>query len=591
MREVQQLVQRFLARQIAIVELQSQFAQLLQDDPELATPAAAWLDAGEKDGLLSESLCACLKNVLVAYMAAANRGPDPRDSGVFDAIEVGAPGVAGVESAKHAAGAQAVETFVRAGGDENATRLTANDADVRDPAMLSIGSVVGERYELVERVGAGGMGMVFKARDALREEAQDRNPYVALKVMSEDFKQHPDSMIALQREVRRAQTLAHPNVITVHEFFKDGPHFYMTMELLEGSSLDALLNGELQGGVSMELAWPIIEGVGNALQYGHDKGIVHSDVKPGNIFVCNDGTVKSLDLGISRPIPVADAPESDQTVFDAGKRLGGLTPAYAALEMWVQDTPDPRDDIYALACVSYQLLAGRHPFDGQSARKAYDAQLEPERIESLSRGQWSTLAEGLSLRRADRTPTVDAFLKGIAPQSVVRARRRNIGLAVAVVAAVVGAIGVWYYGILVEDRTLDDRGRMSAQAGAPQPRPDLTPEQVSELDDLVQLGQIQLSQVGPGATAEDVMYLLSSGPNNATQIVNAVLNIDPGYESALKLRRQAFDLLLDKARAVSDDRPEIAISMTRAADAMIANQSDVFRLQRSICSDVPDACR
>lgn len=591
MKNVQHLVQRFLAREINIKDLQSQFAQLLQDDPALAARAAAWLDACEQDGLLSESLCTSLKNVLVAYIAAANQGPDPRDSGVFDAIEIGAPDASHVKAAKHAAGAEALETFVREEPDDDATRLNSDDKDTGDSKQWSLGSVVGGRYELVENIGAGGMGMVFKARDRLREEAQDRNPFVALKVMSEEFKRHPDSMIALQREVRRAQALAHPNVITVHEFFRDGPHFYMTMELLEGKPLDVLLNSDLQGGVPMERAWPIIEGVGNALQYGHDKGIVHSDVKPGNIFVCDDGAVKALDLGISRPIPVADAPESDQTVFDAGKRLGGLTPAYAALEMWVQDTPDPRDDIYALACVSYQLLTGRHPFDGQSARKAYDAQLAPERIETISRSQWSALAKGLSLRRGDRTPSVNAFLKGLGPQSVVRARRRNVALAAALVAAIVGAVGVWYYGIVVEDRALDDRGRMSAQSDVPQPRPDLTPDQVSELNDLVQLGQIQISQLDPESSAEDVLYLLSTGPNNAAQIVNAVLDVDPGYESALELRRRAFDLILQKARTVSNERPDIAMSMTRAADAMISDQSEVLRLQRSICRDAPEVCR
>ena len=93
------------------------------------------------------------------------------------------------------------------------------------------------------------MGKVFKARDRLRAEAQDRDPFIALKVLSERFKEHPDSMIALQRESRRAQTLAHPNVITVHEFFRDGPHFYMTMELLNGKPLDLLLQSDYSAGL------------------------------------------------------------------------------------------------------------------------------------------------------------------------------------------------------------------------------------------------------------------------------------------------------------------------------------------------------
>ena len=98
--------------------------------------------------------------------------------------------------------------------------------------------VVKERFVLVERLGSGGMGQVFKARDLRREEAQDRNPYIALKVLNTEVSAHPDSFMALQREARRASTLAHPNVVTVYDFDRDGSRIYMTMEYLEGRGLD-----------------------------------------------------------------------------------------------------------------------------------------------------------------------------------------------------------------------------------------------------------------------------------------------------------------------------------------------------------------
>jgi serine/threonine protein kinase len=600
MLELQNLLKQFLGRSIGLEELQRQFGILLEKEPRLAMTAAAWLDAGEKDGRLSAAVCTSLKNVLVAHMATRNQGPDPRDSGIFDAPDFTAVrDVADGDEAPPQAEAQ--ETFVRdsdetkLGSDTEAERITAQasgGASTDVDAILIIGSIIGGRYELISELGSGGMGKVFKARDRLRAEAQDRDPFIALKVLSERFKEHPDSMIALQRESRRAQTLAHPNVITVHEFFRDGPHFYMTMELLNGKPLDLLLQSDYSAGLEFEDAWPIIEGVGLALQYGHEKGIVHSDIKPGNIFVCTDGTVKVLDLGISRPIPVTDVPEAEQTVFDPGTRLGSLTPAYASLEMWNQDTPDPRDDIYALGCVAYLLLTGRHPFDGQSAREAFNQNLSPPKIEKIARSQWSALIDALSFRRDDRTKTVRQVLNRLAPQAVIRSKRRNalyIGAALAVVVAI---FGVRYYGLAVEDRAMDDRGRMATEiTDTPTPRTDLSAEQKEEIDSLMGIAQYQFASIPVDATAEDLSYVLSLGPNSVVQLTDTVLQVDPGYEAALDLKQQAFDLYLSTARRLRDAEDyTAAMALTRDADQVMPNTSTVLRLQRSICDASPETC-
>ena len=601
MLELQNLLKQFLGRSIGLEELQKQFGILLEEEPRLAMTAAAWLDAGEKDGRLSATVCTSLKNVLVTHMATRNQGPDPRDSGIFDAPDFTAVRNI-VDDDGAPAQAEAQETFVRdpdktkLGSDTDAERMTARSAPASAStdvdAILIIGSIIGGRYELISELGSGGMGKVFKARDRLRAEAQDRDPFIALKVLSERFKEHPDSMIALQRESRRAQTLAHPNVITVHEFFRDGPHFYMTMELLNGKPLDLLLQSDYSAGLEFEDAWPIIEGVGLALQYGHEKGIVHSDIKPGNIFVCTDGTVKVLDLGISRPIPVADVPEAEQTVFDPGTRLGSLTPAYASLEMWNQDTPDPRDDIYALGCVGYLLLTGQHPFDGQSAREAFNQNLSPPKIEKIARSQWSALIDALSFRRDDRTKSVRHMLNRLAPQAVIRSKRRTalyIGAAVAVVVAI---FGVRYYGLAVEDKAMDDRGRMATETTEiPTPRVDLTVEQQEEIDSLMGIAQYQFASIPAEATAEDLSYVLSLGPNSVVQLTDAVLQVDPGYEPALDLRRQAFDLYLSTAGNLRDaENYTAAMALTRDADQVIPNTSTVLRLQRSICDASPETC-
>ncbi|MCU7860768.1 MAG: protein kinase, partial [Candidatus Thiodiazotropha sp. (ex Lucinoma kastoroae)] len=90
-------------------------------------------------------------------------------------------------------------------------------------------------------LGRGGMGVVYKARDLRKVEAMDREPYIAVKVLSKDFQANPDSFIALQRESKKAQQLAHPNIVTVYDFDRDGPNVFMTMELLEGEPLDQLI--------------------------------------------------------------------------------------------------------------------------------------------------------------------------------------------------------------------------------------------------------------------------------------------------------------------------------------------------------------
>jgi serine/threonine protein kinase len=472
--------------------------------------------------------------------------------------------------------------------DDGATEVRSVEVDV----ALRVGSLIGGRYELQAQLGSGGMGKVFRARDRLRAEAQDREPHIALKILSDEFKDHPDSMIAMQREAKRAQTLSHPNVINVHDFFRDGPHLYLTMELLEGKPLDEMLRTEYWGGLPFEQAWPIIECVCNALAYGHEKGIVHSDIKPANIFVCDDGTVKVLDLGIARPIPLANAPESEQTTFDPGKRLGSLTPAYASLEMWYQDTPDPRDDIYALACVAYMLMTGVHPFKGKSAKKSVEEKAIPKRIESLSRGQWSALSGGLEFHRSDRIESVDQFRTLLEPQSLVRKRHRVVALAAILAIVILVPVSLSFYERVVEQRTMDDRGRLQAPiATAPAERPELTAAQQDEVDGLISLAEYQFESVRDETSADDIIYFLSDGPNNVSQLVDTVLRIDPGYEEALELRQRVFDVYLAKARQLEGEEAyQQAIRLTRNADDVIPNTGTVLRLQRSICESAPAAC-
>jgi serine/threonine protein kinase len=270
------------------------------------------------------------------------------------------------------------------------------------------GTIIKERFELLDVLGEGGMGMVYKARDLIKVEAKDRNPYLAIKVLNDNFKQHPESFIALQRECSRTQKLAHPNIATVYDFDRYGSMIYMTMQLLEGKPLNDFIKDDVpEGGLSFEEVFPMIEDMANALTYAHSQDIVHSDFKPGNSFITKDHGVQVLDFGIARAIK---RPGQDATLFDAGK-LGALTPAYASCEMLEEEEPDPRDDIFALAVVSYILLSGEHPFDKFPATLARDHGMEAKPIKKLTRAQNKALQRGLSFYRDDCTPTAREFME------------------------------------------------------------------------------------------------------------------------------------------------------------------------------------
>lgn len=289
----------------------------------------------------------------------------------------------------------------------------------RGDGELGPGSIIKQRFVLESVLGQGGMGIVYRALDRRKQEAQDREPYVAIKILSEEFRRHPNALVALQREARKAQSLAHPNVITVHDFDRDGTTVYMTMELLDGEPLNRLIAQHAMSGLPAQKALPIVRGAAEALAYAHKKGIVHSDFKPGNVFLTRRGEVKVLDFGIARAVPTQLQPNADDTVFDVAE-LGALTPPYASPEMLQGEPPAPADDVFALGVLAYELLTGRHPFDKVPADRARREGAKPPALSDLPRRQRKTLAKALAFERAQRHPDAGAFLKDLEGPSPVR---------------------------------------------------------------------------------------------------------------------------------------------------------------------------
>ncbi len=287
-------------------------------------------------------------------------------------------------------------------------------------AEVKIGEhgILKERFVLESVLGAGGMGIVYKAKDLLKVEAQDRDPYVAIKVLSEEFKAHPEAFISLQRESRKSQRIAHPNIVNVFDFDRDGDTVFMTMEFMDGLPLDQLIRKYKSTGLPTDDAWTIINGMSSALSYAHAEKIIHSDFKPGNVFVTQRGLAKVFDFGIARAVSkvehLEDNPE-DKTVFDAGN-LGALTPAYASLEMLEGEEPDIRDDIYALGCVAYELFTGSHPYNKVPADEAERQKLKPKRIANIKKHQWQAIEKAIAFRRENRIESVEKFIDAISPK-------------------------------------------------------------------------------------------------------------------------------------------------------------------------------
>lgn len=324
-----------------------------------------------------------------------------------------------------------------------AARAQDDGAGASAERMKGVGETLNGRFVLEECIGFGGMGTVYKALDLRKLEASDRKPYIAIKVLNVQFRGHPKSLIALQREARKAQALAHPNIVSVYDFDRDGPMVYLTMEYLQGRPLSQVLRAPGFAGLPYADVLRIATGMANALSYAHGRGFVHCDFKPGNVILTDTGNVKVIDFGIARLFQKSEE-DVDVTVFDPGS-LGALTPAYASPEMLERREPDPRDDIYALACICYELLTGRHPFNRVSSAQARSSGMKPQRPAGLGRTPWHALRCGLALERDARTPTVARFIAGFGARGAVS----RLGMAGAAIAAVLaaGALGTagWYY--------------------------------------------------------------------------------------------------------------------------------------------------
>jgi serine/threonine protein kinase len=294
---------------------------------------------------------------------------------------------------------------------------------------LSVGQLLAGRYRIERELGEGGMGTVYLAADE-----QVPGERFAIKVLKEELQ--AGALAQLREEVRKTRKLSHPNIVDVHSVNVDGQTLYVLMEYLEGKSLDRLLDEEFGRGMTFSHVRPIIEDVGAALGNAHDHNVIHSDLKPANVFLTTSGRAKLLDFGIAR---VSRGP-----LLHASSGERALTPAYASCEMLEGKEADRRDDIYSFASVIYEMLCGERPFGERTALEAREdgAQLPP--LRGLSPEQNAALAQALAFRREARTGSVEKLLEGLTER---KPPVRSIGLVAGAIITAAAVLGIIFWSL------------------------------------------------------------------------------------------------------------------------------------------------
>ncbi|WP_115719862.1 serine/threonine-protein kinase [Gallaecimonas mangrovi] len=294
-----------------------------------------------------------------------------------------------------------------------------------------------QRYRIESLLGSGGMSDVYKATDLHLEEAGARDAQVAVKILRAELTQDSSALSLLAREAAKSKRLSHPNIIRVYDLDHDGDTWFMVMELLEGEPLSKVIQRARPQGLKWPGAAKVLEQIFSAMAYSHARGIVHADLKPSNIFVTSQGSIKILDYGVAQALKpnlhedfLSDQQSDETTVY-------GYTPAYASTSLIAGKEPSVCDDLYALACVSFELLSSRHPFDRKKLTEEERRQFKLIKPAHMPLRLWQPVRK--LLKEEKPQPTLHRLQQAIKPIPVMA-----IIYPAALAASLLMALGIWH---------------------------------------------------------------------------------------------------------------------------------------------------
>ncbi len=425
----------------------------------------------------------------------------------------------------------------------------------------AIGKIIKDRFVLTEHLGEGGMGSVYKARDIIQEQAHEKNPWVAIKLLDMVQLNNQDALMWLQRETSKARSLAHPNVIRVYDIDRDNDQVYMTMEYLEGISLESWI--EKHSPASVEACEPIWRAVAEAVDFSHKKGIVHCDLKPSNVLITKDNEIKVIDFGIARGH--ADG-RQDATVFNPGD-WGAFTPGYASCDLIAGLSPEPKDDIYSMAVMMYKMLTGRKPFGNNDAMKAKALGLQPPPIKGIHPALWEQIRKGLSFDRKSRPESMASLLPDY--------KRKKFPTQSLVVIASAGIFAVLaYYAFVPQqpDNTPTTPEGTITERPASKPLPPEVAEEVAIILDIAQ------------AHFDMEFYVRPAGAN-AREAYLRVLSLDPTNSQALDGLNSIADHFLKNANQYIEQRDYERAGVAIAQGLKtVPDHKELIRLRQSLAT-------
>jgi len=308
------------------------------------------------------------------------------------------------------------------------------------PPELEPDTVLGDRYRLEQPLARGGMAIVVRARDLWQEGVAGGESSVAIKLLRPELRDRLPCIARLKREFRQTRSLPHPGIVRHYALDCDRGAWFIVMELLAGENLGDRLRRAHHEPLSVHETLRIAAACGDALAFAHDQGVTHGDVTPGNIFLTSGGELRLLDFGVAAD-PRREPPGAEPTDMVRA----AATRAYASPEVLAGDSPEPRDDVYSLACVISEMLAVHRPYARLVLNEGCIMQPVGSTPAGLSARQSGVLADAMAASRQQRPTDIRQMLHalGCEPEGPVSRRRAQAPIDIIMPAPRVPTAGRW----------------------------------------------------------------------------------------------------------------------------------------------------